>query len=50
LQAARVRDGISAQEIAADGVGETDLAVPTADNVNEPRNRRVQITFQKPGM
>lgn len=50
VRAELIRDGIPAQEIAARGVGETDLAVPTADNVNEPRNRRVEINFQKPGM
>jgi outer membrane protein OmpA-like peptidoglycan-associated protein len=45
-----------AQEIAAQGVprdqidvvgrGETDLPVPTSDNVAEPQNRRVAIDFQ----
>ncbi len=32
--------------ITASGVGETDLAVPTEDNVKEARNRRAVITLQ----
>jgi outer membrane protein OmpA-like peptidoglycan-associated protein len=30
-------------ELSAVGRGERDLAVPTADNVSEPRNRRVEV-------
>jgi OOP family OmpA-OmpF porin len=36
--------GVSPQTIVLGGVGENDLAVPTADGVREPRNRRVTIT------
>ena len=43
-------DGVSGKLISTSGVGENDLAVPTAQNVNEPRNRRVEITVQAPGM
>jgi OOP family OmpA-OmpF porin len=35
--------GVPAQTIVFGGVGENDLAVPTPDNVREPRNRRVTI-------
>jgi hypothetical protein len=38
-----VRQGVPAAEIATVGRGEEDLLVPTADGVNEPRNRRVEI-------
>jgi OOP family OmpA-OmpF porin len=48
-RAAAVRDyltqrfGISATRLDTIGLGQTRLAVPTGDNVNEPRNRRVHI-------
>ncbi len=45
-----IGQGVSADEIAASGVGESDLAVPTANGVNEPRNRRVVIMEGGPGM
>lgn len=35
--------GISPHRLETVGYGQTRLAVPTGDNVNEPRNRRVQI-------
>jgi len=35
--------GVSPQTIVLGGVGENDLAVPTADGIREPRNRRVTI-------
>jgi OOP family OmpA-OmpF porin len=35
--------GISRTRLETVGLGQTALAVPTADNVNEPRNRRVHI-------
>ncbi|HEV2335988.1 MAG TPA: OmpA family protein [Stellaceae bacterium] len=35
--------GIPAQAIAVAGVGENDLAVPTANGVREPHNRRVTV-------
>lgn len=49
VKAELVKDGIPAGEIATNGVGEHDLAVPTGANVNEPRNRRVEISVQQPG-
>jgi len=38
--------GMSSPRLADSGVGETDLAVPTADGVREPRNRRVTVIVQ----
>ncbi|HEY4123678.1 MAG TPA: OmpA family protein [Rhizomicrobium sp.] len=38
-----VDDGIDANRIDPVGLGETHLAVPTPDNISEPRNRRVVI-------
>lgn len=35
--------GIAPENVAASGRGERELLVPTADNVAEPRNRRVEI-------
>lgn len=35
--------GMKPQQIEAFGFGETDLAVPTQDNIFEPKNRRVEI-------
>jgi len=54
-RAAAVREGLVAQgvpadEIVASGVGKSQLAVPTAQGVNEPRNRRIVITEGGPGM
>jgi OOP family OmpA-OmpF porin len=37
------RFGVDAGRLIAVGLGQTQLAVPTADGVDEPRNRRVQI-------
>jgi len=37
------RFGVDASRLVAVGLGQTQLAVPTADGVDEPRNRRVQI-------
>jgi OOP family OmpA-OmpF porin len=45
-----VADGVPADQIVTEGRGENDLAIPTADQVNEPRNRRVVIVEQGPGM
>jgi outer membrane protein OmpA-like peptidoglycan-associated protein len=45
-----IADGVSADEITAKGVGKTELAVPTADGVREPRNRRAVISEGGPGM
>lgn len=41
-----VRDGVTVDAIITAGRGELDLAVPTARNVDEPRNRRVEITVR----
>lgn len=38
-----VRRGIAPENVRASGRGERELLVPTADNVAEPRNRRVEI-------
>ncbi len=38
-----VRDGVPAGDIVTVGRGESDLLVPTAQGVREPRNRRVEI-------
>jgi outer membrane protein OmpA-like peptidoglycan-associated protein len=40
------RDGINAKSISVAGRGQLDLAVLTADQVAEPRNRRVEITVR----
>jgi OOP family OmpA-OmpF porin len=37
------RFGVESARLIAVGLGQTQLAVPTADGVDEPRNRRVQI-------
>jgi len=50
VRAELVRDGVAGNLISTSGVGENDLAVQTGPNVNEPRNRRVEITVQAPGM
>jgi len=41
-----VRDGLGARAISIAGRGKLDLAVKTADQVSEPRNRRVVITVR----
>ena len=38
--------GVPAQNISAAGRGKRELVVPTADNVSEPRNRRVEISVR----
>jgi outer membrane protein OmpA-like peptidoglycan-associated protein len=40
-----VRAGVPAQIITAEGFGQNDLAVPTADGVVQAANRRVVIDF-----
>jgi outer membrane protein OmpA-like peptidoglycan-associated protein len=40
-----IRAGVPAQLISADGYGQTDLAVPTADGVVNAANRRVVVDF-----
>jgi len=41
-----VHDGISPKSITVAGRGQLDLAVKTADQVAEPKNRRVEITVR----
>ena len=43
---ALVADGVANADISVSWKGETDLAVPTADGVREPRNRRATIDIQ----
>jgi outer membrane protein OmpA-like peptidoglycan-associated protein len=43
VRSALVARGMSAERIVATGRGKRELAVPTADGVAEPRNRRVEI-------
>jgi outer membrane protein OmpA-like peptidoglycan-associated protein len=43
------REGVSRGRIRTEGLGETDLAVRTGDNVREPRNRRVIIRLMENG-
>ena len=38
--------GIPSERIQVAGRGERELLVPTADNVDEPRNRRVEISIR----
>lgn len=38
-----IADGVPGAEIETHGVGKSDLLVPTADGIREPRNRRVEI-------
>jgi outer membrane protein OmpA-like peptidoglycan-associated protein len=45
-----IHDGVAGNLISTNGVGENDLAVQTGQNINEPRNRRVEITVQSAGM
>jgi OOP family OmpA-OmpF porin len=41
-----VHDGINPKSISVAGRGSLDQAVKTADQVTEPRNRRVEITVR----
>jgi len=41
-----VKDGLNPKSISVAGRGQLDLAVVTADQVAEPRNRRVEITVR----
>ncbi len=41
-----VSKGVNAELMAVESRGETDLLVETSDNVREPANRRVNITFE----
>jgi OOP family OmpA-OmpF porin len=44
-----IAQGVAPDDIATSAYGESDLAVPTANNVNEPRNRRFLISVNGPG-
>ena len=44
---ALVKAGAPAKELHPFGFGESDPAVPTADGVREPRNRRVEVVIEK---
>jgi OmpA-OmpF porin, OOP family len=46
IRARLVHDGISTGSISVAGRGQLDLAVKTADQVAEPKNRRVEITVR----
>lgn len=41
-----IKQGIPADSISVEGRGSRELLVPTADNTDEPRNRRVEITVR----
>jgi OOP family OmpA-OmpF porin len=41
-----IAGGVPAEAITVAGRGESELAVPTADNVKEQANRRVEIILQ----
>jgi outer membrane protein OmpA-like peptidoglycan-associated protein len=49
VRAELIKDGVPADSIMALGVGKTELAVPTAEGVKEPRNRRSVIIEGAPG-
>jgi OmpA-OmpF porin, OOP family len=49
VRKALIAEGLPANEIDARGVGKSELAVPTADGVKEPRNRRAVIIEGGPG-
>jgi OmpA-OmpF porin, OOP family len=49
VRRALVAAGVPENAITARGVGKTELAVPTADGVKEPRNRRAVIAEGGPG-
>jgi outer membrane protein OmpA-like peptidoglycan-associated protein len=49
VRAELLREGIAADFITTEGRGKQDPAVPTADHVRNPRNRRVRIMLYRPG-
>lgn len=49
VRQALIAGGLPANEIVANGAGKSELAVPTADGVKEPRNRRAVIIEGGPG-
>jgi outer membrane protein OmpA-like peptidoglycan-associated protein len=46
VKSSLVEIGIAAERIRTAGRGERELLIPTADNVEEPRNRRVEISVR----
>jgi OOP family OmpA-OmpF porin len=44
-----VAQGLPADKVTIEGRGKNELAVPTADQVREPRNRRARIVIYGPG-
>ena len=46
IKAALIEGGVPAEKLEAVGRGERDLLVPTDDEVNEPKNRRVEINLR----
>ncbi len=42
--------GVDPKRIKTQGFGETNLKIPTGDNVNEPRNRRIEIHIIPSGL
>jgi outer membrane protein OmpA-like peptidoglycan-associated protein len=49
VKAELVRLGIAANQVSTIAKGESQPLVPTADGVQEPQNRRVEIVFPPPG-
>lgn len=43
-----IRQGVPAEAVAGEALGESDPAVPTGDGVPEQANRRVDIQFERP--
>lgn len=46
IRRALIKDGVDAKLITAEGRGQTELLVPEAKNVGEPRNRRVEVNIR----
>jgi outer membrane protein OmpA-like peptidoglycan-associated protein len=46
IRAALVREGLPVENARATGRGERELRAPTADNVREPANRRVEVILR----
>ena len=46
IRSALINRGIAPSDIVATGRGKRELLVPTADNVAEPRNRRVEVVIR----
>jgi outer membrane protein OmpA-like peptidoglycan-associated protein len=46
VQAELIKDGVAANDITIQGLGDTNLLVPTGPGVREPQNRRVEIILR----